>query len=80
VPISDICNQEKLQPSVFYDWLKKLLDNAPIALAAAKGSTSEEQALSKKVEALEERVKKKDEVIAEISEEFVRLRKELGEP
>ena len=78
VPISEICNEEKLQPSVFYGWLKTLLGNAHLALASPRGSSPEKK-LQKKVEALEERIKKKDEVIAEISEEFVRAKKECGD-
>lgn len=78
VPVSEICNEEKLQPSVFYGWLKTLLANAPIALASPRGSSPEKK-LQKKVDALEAKVQKKDEVIAEVTEEFVRLKKELGE-
>ena len=79
IPVSEICNEEKLQPSVFYDWLKKLFEGAPAALAAPRAS-SQEKKLTKKVEALEEKLARKDAVIAEVTEEFVRLKKELGEP
>lgn len=40
----------------------------------------QEEKLASKVEALEAKLAKKDNVIAEISEEFVRLKKSLGEP
>lgn len=79
VPVSEICNEEKLQPSVFYGWFKTLLANAPTALASPRGS-SHEKKLQQRIDALEEKVRKKDEVIAEISEEFVRAKKALGEP
>ena len=39
-----------------------------------------EEKLASKIEALEAKLVKKDNVIAEVSEEFVRLKKELGEP
>ena len=78
VPISEICNEERLQPSVFYGWLKTLLGNAHLALASPRGSSPEKK-LQEKVQALEERIRKKDEVIAEISEEFIRAKKECGE-
>ena len=29
VPVSDLCNEYKLQPSVFYHWLKQALENLP---------------------------------------------------
>ena len=79
VPVSDLCNEHELQPSVFYHWLKQLCENAATALTAPK-ATSQERKLEEKVTALEERLKKKDEVIAEITEEFVRVKKENGEP
>jgi transposase-like protein len=79
VPVSELCNEAKLQPSVFYDWLRLLLERAPQVLAAAPRGQNAEKQLEQKVEALEERLKKKDAVIAEISEEYVRLKKQLGE-
>lgn len=27
VPVSDLCNEYKLQPSVFYQWLKQAMEN-----------------------------------------------------
>lgn len=78
-PVSKICNEEKLQPSVFYEWLRQLLERAPEVLASAPRGQNAEKQLEQKVEALEEKLKKKDAVIAEISEEYVRLKKELGE-
>ena len=41
---------------------------------------SRERALEAKVEQLEAKLAKKDAVIAEISEEFVKVKKTLGEP
>jgi len=79
VPVSDICNEHKLQPSVFYDWLKLLVAQAPAVLVSPPRGSSPEKKLAEKVAALEEKLAKKDAVIAEISEEFVRLKKELGE-
>jgi hypothetical protein len=46
----------------------------------ASRPSSREQELEKKVTALETRLARKDEVIAEISQEYVALKKELGEP
>ena len=79
VPVSDLCNEHELQPSVFYHWLKQLCENAPTALVAPRAS-SQEHKLEQKVVALEEKLCKKDAVIAEISEEYVSLKKALGEP
>jgi transposase-like protein len=79
VPVSQICNENELQPSLFYDWLRQLLERAPAAFSTPTGR-SRERELEQKVTALEEKLAKKDSVIAEVSEEYVRLKKQLGEP
>lgn len=82
VPVTTICEEAGLQPSVFYHWQRELFERAAHVLGtAAPGRTSSrEQQLEKKVTALEARLARKDEVIAEISQEYVALKKELGEP
>ena len=42
--------------------------------------TGREEQLARENEALQAKLVKKDNVIAEVSEEFVRLKKRLGEP
>jgi len=81
VPVSDLCDEYKIQPSVFYSWQTKLMDNLPAAVEHIGGRqrSSREAELEKKVAALEARLAKKDAVIADISEEYVTLKKELGE-
>jgi transposase-like protein len=80
VPVSDLCNEYKLQPSVFYHWLKLAMENLGAALApAANDADRRDKLLAKRVEELEAKVAKKDGVIAEISGEYVQLKKELGE-
>lgn len=79
VAVSDLCEEYKLQPSVFYTWQRQLLDHAAAALERPRRSGSREAALQAKVEALEEKLVQKDSVIAEISEEYVKVKKGLGE-
>jgi transposase-like protein len=38
VPISDLCEEYKLQPSVLYHWQKQLLENMAAAFDAPTGS------------------------------------------
>jgi len=82
VPVTTICEEAGLQPSVFYHWQRELFERAAHVLGNAPAGrvSSREQQLEKKVTALEARLVKKDEVIAEISQEYVTLKKELGEP
>ena len=83
--VSDICDEYNLQPSVFYAWQRQVLENMAAALETGNGLSrrrqdSREAKLAKKVVSLEAKLAKKDHVIAEISEEYVQLKKELGEP
>lgn len=83
VPVSDLCDEYEIQPSVLYEWLSKVLAHLDAALDAAtprNATTRLERAHQAKLAALEAKLAKKDQVIAEISEEYVGLKKELGEP
>ena len=82
VPVSNLCDEYELQPSVFYQWQRQLFDNLAGAFdaVAGNGPSQREKQLAQKVEHLESRLALKDSVIAEISAEYVQLKKELGEP
>ena len=80
VPVSQLCDEHKLQPRVFYYWLNQLLERAPAALSSPKHAPSRERELEAKIAILEAKLQKKDSVIAEISAEYVQLKKERGEP
>ncbi len=82
-PVSDVCDEYGIQPSVFYNWQRQLMENIAAALDGGTGrrqSTGREEKLARENELLQAKLVKKDNVIAEVSEEFVRLKKELGEP
>jgi len=83
VPFSDLCDEYKIQPSVFYTWQRQLLENIASALepnGRGRSLAAREAKLERENEALKAKLAKKDNVIAEISEEYVALKKELGEP
>lgn len=80
-PVSKICDDEKLQPSTFYQWLRQAFDNIGAALgppASAEPSKREKELVAKTRE-LEAKLVKKDNVIAEVTAELVATKKELGE-
>jgi transposase len=82
VPVSDLCDEYKLQPSVLYQWQRQLFENMAGAFEAVPGAgaSQRERQLVQKLEHLEAKLARKDSVIAEISAEYVQLKKELGEP
>jgi len=75
-PVSEVCERHRVQPSQFYQWQKQLFEHG----TAAFGHDADRDAgrMAKQVEALQARLSQKDAVIAEISEEYVRLKKANG--
>ena len=75
-PISDVCDEYDLSPSQFYRWQKKFFQQGDVAFRRKTGS--QERRLKKKISALQQKIDKKDEVIAEIMEEHVELKKKMN--
>ncbi|MGZ6210348.1 MAG: transposase [Syntrophales bacterium] len=76
IPVSDLCDEYKLQPKVFYAWQQQFFENGTAAFARDRASTLKEQ---KRIRQLEEKLSRKNEVLSELMEEHVKLKKELGE-
>lgn len=76
-PLSDLCDQHELHPTVFYRWQKAFFENG--AKAFDKGKDTEKAGLEKKVTTLKAKLSKKNEVLSELMEEHMSLKKNLGE-
>ena len=80
-PISDICEEHHLSVNLFYLWQKQCFENGTAAFAnAGKRPKADIDAKDRKIAALQEKLQRKNEVLAELMEEHVQLTKELGEP
>ena len=77
VPVSELCEEKGLRPTVFYRWQKEFFENGAAAFQA-KGRT-DQQVEKERIEFLEKKIQRKDEVLAELMGEYVALKKELGE-
>jgi transposase-like protein len=80
-PVSNLAEEFQVQPSQIHAWIKQVLDQAEQAFAkTAKGAAQRiENGKDQKIAALEAKLVKKNEVVAELMEEHVQLKKELGE-
>jgi transposase-like protein len=76
VPVSDLCDEYNLQPTVFYRWQKEFFENG--ASAFEKNNTSQKKAEQKRIKQLEGKLQVKNEVLSELMEDHVRLKKERG--
>jgi transposase-like protein len=79
VPVSDLCDELKLYPNQFYGWLKEFFENGHAAFDNGRKSKAVEDAQQKKIEHLEAKVARKNEVMAELMEAHTQLKKDLGE-
>lgn len=76
VPVSELCDEHHLAPNLFYRWQKAFFENGAVAFERDNGT--EVRHLKERVEALQTRLAHRDEVIAEIMESHVALKKTLG--
>jgi transposase len=75
-PISDLCDEYGIKPTQFYQWQKMFFENGATAFEAQK--TSEQRLRQQKMSLLETKLAHKDQVIAEIMEEHIKLKKKNG--
>jgi transposase-like protein len=74
-PISKLCDELGLQPTVFYRWQKEFFENGVSAFEQkARPNYSAEQ---ERIAYLEKKIQTKDEVLAELMAEQAALKKSL---
>jgi transposase-like protein len=78
VPISKLSDENDIAPVMLYQWLKQFFENG--AAAFERPRTAESTAAQKTIAKLQEKIQAKNEVVAELMEEHVKLKKSLGEP
>jgi transposase len=76
-PVSDVCDRHGINPVVFYRWQKQFFENGYLAFQNGKDTHSVR--LEKKVSRLEQKLVQKNEVLSELMEAHVALKKSLGE-
>lgn len=76
VPVSELCEQYQLQPNLFYQWQKQFFENG--AAAFQNGSREKGHEQQERIAALEQKLQTKNEVLSELMEEHVALKKSLG--
>ena len=75
-PISKLCDELGLQPTVFYRWQKEFFENG--ATAFEQKPRPSHSADQERIAYLEKKIQTKDEVLAELMAEHIALKKALG--
>src|SRR5262245_33714 len=79
VPVSDLCDELQLYPNQLYAWLKEFFENGHAAFDNGRKSKAVEDAQQAKIQQLEAKLQRKNEVMAELMEAHTQLKKDLGE-
>jgi transposase-like protein len=77
VAISDLCDQYQILPTQFYQWQKQLFENGAAAFER-KGRPAGPSLQERQIQQLQAKLATKNEVIAELMEECVSLKKVDG--
>ena len=75
ISVPDICEKYSIHPNQFYRWKKELFEGAIEIFSRKKTKKFKKDKFSK----LEERLKDRNEVIAELLQENIKLKNESGE-
>src|SRR6266852_3313350 len=78
VPVSELCEELGLRPTMFYRWQKELFENGAAALQSQERPQRQVEEKQKRIEFLEKKVQTKDEVLAELMAEHIALKKSWG--
>ena len=76
-PISKLCDERGLQPTVFYRWQKEFFENGAAAFQG-KARTNRQPG-QERIQYLEQKLRTRDEVLAELMAEHIALKKGLGD-
>jgi transposase len=77
VAISDLCDRHGIHPTMFYRWQKEFFENGAAALEPRSRHPTD--AKDQRIAALEQKLQRKHEVLSELMEEHINLKKELWE-
>jgi len=75
ISVPDICEKYQIHPNIFYRWKKELFEGAAVIFSKKENKNQTKDKINK----LEERLKNRNEVIAELLQENLKLKKESGE-
>lgn len=82
VPVSDLCDEFGIHATQYYQWQKQLFEQGAGAFARRPNKANakrQQNAQEKKIGQLEKKLQDRNEVVAELMQEHVQLKKELGE-
>ena len=80
VPVSTLCDELGIAPTLFYRWQKELFENGHALFRNGRVAKAAEDRKDQKIQQLEAKLQKKNEVMAELMEALTEEKKEMGKP
>ncbi len=77
-PVSDVCERHGVSPAQFYRWQQELFLNGTLALERKGHVDRGERQLHRQIAELESKLARKHEVLSELMEEHIALKKKIG--
>lgn len=78
ISVADLCEEYQLRPTILYQWQQQFFENGAAAFSKEKPDASTRLA-ARRISELETKLARKHEVLSELLEEHIALKKELGE-
>jgi transposase len=78
VPVSTICDELGIAPTLFYRWQKELFENCHVVFENGRKTKAADDAKDLKIQQLEAKLTRKNEVMAELMEALTEEKKEMG--
>ncbi len=78
VPVSTICDELGIAPTLFYRWQKELFENGHTLFENGRVAKAVDNAKDEKIHKLEAKLLKKNEVMAELMEALTEEKKRNG--
>lgn len=78
--VSDLCEEYGIHPPQYYNWQKQFFEQGSVAFVRKPNKANERRkkaAQERRIEQLEKKLQKKNEVVSELLEEHVQLKKSL---
>ena len=72
-PVSDLCDQHGIHPTMFYRWQKEFFENAAAAFEHRSRRPSDDK--DRRIALLEQKLQRKHEVLSELMEEHIKLKR-----
>jgi transposase len=80
IPVSTICDELGIAPTLFYRWQKEFFENGHTLFENGRAAKAADNAKDEKIQKLEAKLQKKNEVMAELMEALTEEKKRNGAP